>query len=198
MTLTLFCAFQPALIFWCTVPRYSLAHRRFSHSLFKAWKKKKTLPVWQRLHHCLNHLKTLMKMLGLRAGFFFVFFFFFLRLGGNTYLHFFTETMWMLSVGLTTGVDSWADALKVNCERLWQGTKKAVQQPLLHCTMGKILSSQEEPVSPSSGHLYRWKRLRIHFIVERKDPIWLCWKRNVVFCTYCVKIWTLCQWPQII
>lgn len=39
--------------------------------------KKKTLPVWQRLHHCLNHLKTLMKMLGLRAGVFFVFFFFF-------------------------------------------------------------------------------------------------------------------------
>lgn len=67
----------------------------------------------------------------------------------------FTETMWMLSVGLTTGVDSWADALKVNCERLWQGTKKAVQQPLLHCTMGKIPSSQEKSVSLSSGHLYK-------------------------------------------
>lgn len=42
MTLTLFCAFQPALIFWCTVPRYSLAHRRFSRSLFKARGKKDT------------------------------------------------------------------------------------------------------------------------------------------------------------
>lgn len=43
----------------------------------------------------------------------------------------------MLSGGLTTGVDSWADALKVNCERLWQGTKKAAQQPQLHCTVGE-------------------------------------------------------------
>lgn len=40
----------------------------FVQSLEK--KKKKTLPVWQRLHHCLNHLKTLTKILGLRAGFF--------------------------------------------------------------------------------------------------------------------------------
>lgn len=35
----------------------------------------------------------------------------------------------MLTVGLTTGADSWADALKVNCEKLWKGSKKAPWQP---------------------------------------------------------------------
>lgn len=60
----------------------------------------------------------------------------------------------MLSVCLTTGADSTADALKVNCEGLWQGIEKAVQQRLLHCTVGMIIDSQEKPDSPSSGHLY--------------------------------------------
>lgn len=156
MTLTLFCAFQPALIFRCTVPHYSLAHRRFSRSLFKAWKKKQILPVWQRLHHCLNHLKTLTKMLGLCVVF----------LGSTLEIHIFifTETMWMLSVGLTTGVDSRAYALKVNCERLWQKTRKTVQQPLLRCSVAKILSSQGKPVNPGSGHRHQIRCLRVYIV----------------------------------
>lgn len=106
--------FVPFNLHWyfdAQCPCYSLAHSRFSHSLFKAWKKKETLPVWQRLHHCLNYLKTLMKMLALPAGIL------------EIHIFIFTETMWMLSVSLTTGVDSWADALKVNCERLDRGLK---------------------------------------------------------------------------
>lgn len=67
----------------------------------------------------------------------------------------FTATMWMLSVGLTTSVDSWADALKVNCERLWQGTKKAAHTGSSpHCSSQ---ARQIKCVSLSSGHLYELK-----------------------------------------
>lgn len=126
MTLTLFCAFQPALIFWCTVPRYSLAHRRFFTLSVQSLEKKDT--------SCLTEVTSLPKPpkdINENAGAVFLVFCFFLIHSGNTYLHF-TETMWMLSVGLTTGADSWAVALKVNCERLWQETEKTAKQPVLH------------------------------------------------------------------
>lgn len=51
----------------------------------------------------------------------------------------------MLSVGLTTGADSWAVALKVNCERLWQGTEKTAKQPVLHF-------KKKKNIIWSSGH----------------------------------------------
>lgn len=51
------------------------------------------------------------------------------------YFFIFTETLWMLSVSLTTAVDSGAHALKLNCEMLWQGTKKA-PATYSQCTMG--------------------------------------------------------------
>lgn len=52
----------------------------------------------------------------------------------------------MLSVGLTTGADSWAVALKVNCERLWQGTEKTAKQPVLH------FKKKKKNIIRSSGH----------------------------------------------
>lgn len=141
MTLTLFCAFQPVLIFWCAMPRYSLAHRRVFALFLQSLEITKKLPVWQRLHHCLNH-----QDINENAGAMWCFFFFFFFTDSQWKIHIFifTETMWMQSVGLTTGADSWADAWKVNCERLWNGTeKKAELQPLLLCSQTKTISSQE-------------------------------------------------------
>lgn len=156
--------FVPFNLHWyfdARCPHYSLAHRRFSHSLFKAWKKKETLPVWQRLHHCLNYLKTLMKMLGLRAGIL------------EIHIFIFTKTMWMLSVSLTTGVDSWADALKVNCERLDRGLKRQCNNLFF---MARILSSQEKPVSQTE--MSENKIFFIHFIrLYEKDM-----KLQTTFC----------------
>lgn len=168
--------FVPFNLHWyfdARCPHYSLAHRRFSHSLFKARKKKETLPVWQRLHHCLNYLKTLMKMLGLRAGIL------------EIHIFIFTKTMWMLSVSLTTGVDSWADALKVNCERLDRGLKRQCNNLFF---MAMILSSQEKLVSPNSGHLYKQKCLRIKYFFESKYLICLVQKECVLYI-----MWTFFQ-----
>lgn len=97
----------------------------------------KTLPVWQRLHHCLNHLKTLTKTLWPRAGWFFFnfYYYYYFYCTVEIYFFIFTETLWMLSVSLTTAVDSGAHALKLNCEMLWQGTKKA-PATYSQCTMG--------------------------------------------------------------
>lgn len=97
-------------------PRHSLAHRRFSRSLFKGWKKRDT--------SCLTEITSLPKPpkdINENAGATYWVFF-----GDSVeiYIFIFPETMWMLSVCLTTGVDSWADALKVNCERFDRGLKR--------------------------------------------------------------------------
>lgn len=139
MTLTLFCAFQPALIFWCTVsPLLSGTQEIF------------TLFVQRQDTSCLTEITSLPKPpkdINENAGATYCFFW---RLCGNIYLHFYRN-----NVNAKCLFDNWCWQLSRCLEgelwEVWQGIKKAVQQPLLHCTIGMILRSQEKPGS----HLYK-------------------------------------------
>lgn len=155
-------------------PCYSLAHRRFSHSLFKGWKKRDT--------SCLTEITSLPKPLqdiNENAGATYCFFW---RLFGNIYLHFYRN-----SVNAKHLFDNWCWQLSRCLEgelwEIWQGIKKAVQQPLLHCTMGMILRSQERP-SPHSGHLYKQQ----FWCLEGKIYVW---NKRDLFASY--EMWMLCQ-----
>lgn len=103
----------------------------------------KKLPVWQRLHHCLNH-QDINENAGAMCCFFF-FFFFFLPIHSGKYTSSFSQkqceckvSVWQLVLTAEQMPGRWTvrgfeTGLK----------KKAELQPLLLCSQTKTISSQE-------------------------------------------------------
>lgn len=144
-------------------------------TLFVQSLERKTLPVWQRLHHCLNHLKTLMKMLGNTLCFVWLH-------RGNRNVHFYWK-----NVNAKCHFDNWCWQLSrclegELCNALtghWIGSLK----PLFHFGMVKQLEKMKT-------------------LVKCRSPIWIeIWQNRVgwfliVQCPKSFKIINKSWWNQ--
>lgn len=148
--------FVPFNLHWyfdAQCPRYSLAHRRFSRSLFKAWEKKEIDTS------CLTEMTLLPKPSGdINEN------------SGATYcIFFFRQTVWKCISSFFFSFyhnnenakclfDNWCWQLSACLEgELWEaltgGLKRQSNNLLFSCAVRMTLRSREKPDSPSSGSL---------------------------------------------